>query len=49
MARVLGVGGVFFRATDPETIGQWYQEWLGVPLQPHGSALFAPDSKPTSS
>jgi len=46
MGRVVGVGGVFFRVTDPKKLGQWYQEWLGVPLQPHGSALFTPDSMP---
>jgi predicted enzyme related to lactoylglutathione lyase len=48
MARVLGVGGVFFRAGDPGKLGAWYQEWLEVPLQPHGSALFTPDSMPES-
>jgi predicted enzyme related to lactoylglutathione lyase len=46
MARVLGVGGIFFRAGDPETLGDWYRKWLGVPVShPHG-ASFKPDSMP---
>ncbi len=27
---VLGIGGLFFRAADPETLGAWYRERLGV-------------------
>ncbi|WP_374471376.1 VOC family protein [Phenylobacterium sp.] len=33
---VTGVGGVFFRAKDPEALGRWYQEHLGVVL-PRGA------------
>lgn len=40
MARVLGVGGVFFKARDPEGLGDWYREWLGLPVShPHGATL----------
>lgn len=46
MARVLGVGGVFFRARDPKLLGDWYHKWLGVPVShPHG-ASFEPASMP---
>lgn len=46
MARILGVGGVFFRARNPEKLGDWYKEWLGVPIShPHG-AIFKHDSLP---
>lgn len=31
---VSGIGGVFFRARDPELLGRWYLEHLGVPLAP---------------
>ncbi|MBA3716923.1 MAG: VOC family protein [Actinobacteria bacterium] len=31
MERVLGIGGVFFRARDPEVLQAWYTENLGVP------------------
>lgn len=46
MGRVLGVGGVFFRARDAKLLGDWYEKWLGVPVShPHG-ASFKPDSMP---
>ena len=30
MAKVDGIGGVFFRARDPEALAAWYAEHLGV-------------------
>lgn len=30
MARVTGIGGVFFKARDPKTLQQWYVENLGM-------------------
>ena len=30
MERVTGMGGLFFRARDPEALGRWYAEQLGV-------------------
>lgn len=30
MARVIGVGGVFFKAEDPDHLYKWYVEHLGV-------------------
>jgi glyoxylase I family protein len=30
MERVLGIGGLFFRARDPAVLAAWYQEHLGV-------------------
>ncbi len=30
MARVLGVGGVFFKSEEPEKLYQWYEEHLGI-------------------
>jgi predicted enzyme related to lactoylglutathione lyase len=30
--RVLGVGGVFFKARDPKALAQWYADHLGVPF-----------------
>lgn len=30
---VTGIGGVFFRASDPEALRQWYRERLGVVLE----------------
>jgi predicted enzyme related to lactoylglutathione lyase len=39
MERVLGIGGVFFKARDPKALADWYREHLGVPVasgQTHG-------------
>ena len=33
MERVLGVGGVFFKARDPKALAAWYAEHLGVPAE----------------
>jgi predicted enzyme related to lactoylglutathione lyase len=30
MAKVLGVGGVFFKSPDPELLYSWYSEHLGI-------------------
>jgi predicted enzyme related to lactoylglutathione lyase len=45
--RVLGLGGLFFRARDPEALGRWYARHLGIPShgpwpQSEGFAVFAP-------
>ncbi|PKN55329.1 MAG: glyoxalase [Deltaproteobacteria bacterium HGW-Deltaproteobacteria-14] len=40
MKRVVGVGGVFFKARDPEALRAWYQRHLGFPLEPWGGAVF---------
>src|SRR5438094_5977899 len=34
MERVTGIGGVFFRARNPEVLGRWYAERLRVILTP---------------
>ena len=34
MHRVTGIGGLFFRAKNPEAMAQWYKEHLGVALVP---------------
>ena len=42
MEQVLGIGGVFFKARDPEALAAWYRERLGVPLEPRQTfAAFA--------
>ena len=32
--KVLGIGGLFFRARDPAPLARWYQRHLGVTLTP---------------
>lgn len=34
MERVTGIGGIFFKARDPEQLGQWYSTHLGVDPAP---------------
>lgn len=40
MAKVTGIGGVFFRANDPERLFAWYQTHLGIQQNPDGFADF---------
>lgn len=36
MERVLGIGGYFVRATDPEALSAWYRDALGLDSDEHG-------------
>jgi predicted enzyme related to lactoylglutathione lyase len=36
MERVLGIGGYFIRATDPEALNEWYTECLGLDADENG-------------
>jgi len=40
MRRVTGIGGIFFKARDPEALRAWYQRHLGIDVQPWGGAAF---------
>jgi predicted enzyme related to lactoylglutathione lyase len=40
MQRVRGIGGVFFKADDPNGLAEWYQRVLGVPIESWGGAFF---------
>ncbi|MEZ4597533.1 MAG: VOC family protein [Chloroflexota bacterium] len=44
MARVLGIGGVFFKASDPGALADWYREVLGLDVQDWGGVVFSPDA-----
>lgn len=40
MARVTGIGGVFFKSRgDHKALAAWYQQELGIPLEPWGGAV----------
>jgi glyoxylase I family protein len=32
--RVTGIGGLFFRARDPEALAKWYRDHLGISVVP---------------
>ena len=40
MKRVLGIGGVFFKAKDAAQLREWYGRHLGIPVEPWGGAAF---------
>ncbi len=40
MKRVTGIGGIFFSANDPATLGDWYKRHLGIDVQSWGGAAF---------
>ncbi len=41
MAKVLGIGGVFYKAQDPQGLRDWYARVLGFELTKWGGASFA--------
>jgi catechol 2,3-dioxygenase-like lactoylglutathione lyase family enzyme len=58
MEKVTGIGGLFFRATDPESLAGWYADHLGVAPVPSaydqapwqqsaGPTVFAPFPRET--
>jgi len=47
MAKVTGIGGVFFKSTtDHKKLSEWYSKNLGIPLESWGGAILKwPDDK----
>lgn len=37
--RVTGIGGVFFKASDPEKLRAWYGKHLGLETHPYGATF----------
>ena len=53
MEKVNGIGGLFFRARDADALGRWYQDHLGIPLEPpwqqeSGPTAFTPFAQDTT-
>ena len=42
MAKVIGVGGVFFKAESPEATREWYTRVLGIEFESWGGVVFLP-------
>lgn len=40
MKRVIGLGGIFFKARDPQKLAAWYKEHLGLEVEDWGGAMF---------
>jgi hypothetical protein len=45
MERVLGIGGHFMRASDPDALNSWYRDCLGIDADEHG--LWHQEAGPT--
>jgi glyoxylase I family protein len=46
MARVTGIGGLFFRAKDSKALGAWYDKYFGVAYL-QGKDVWRQDAGPT--
>jgi predicted enzyme related to lactoylglutathione lyase len=44
MARVTGLGGIFFKARDPQALSAWYAQHLGLKVEEFGGTLFRDDA-----
>jgi predicted enzyme related to lactoylglutathione lyase len=41
--RARGIGGVFFRAREPESLARWYEQHLGIEVAEWGGSVFRAD------
>jgi predicted enzyme related to lactoylglutathione lyase len=41
MKRVIGVGGIFFKANDPKKLAAWYKKHLGFDVEDWGGVRFS--------
>jgi len=40
VTRVIGIGGIFFKAQDPDRLREWYRRHLGLPIAVWGGVRF---------
>jgi predicted enzyme related to lactoylglutathione lyase len=40
MARINGIGGIFFKSRDPKALAAWYRDVLGLAVENWGGAMF---------
>src|SRR6185436_14447288 len=43
MARVTGIGGIFFKSSNPASLRAWYRDTLGIKLESWGGAALPYD------
>jgi len=43
MAKITGVGGIFFKSRDPKALAAWYRDVLGLATEDWGGALLNGD------
>jgi predicted enzyme related to lactoylglutathione lyase len=46
MKHVTGIGGIFFKAIDPEKLGAWYRKHLGLEVEEYGGVTFREGESP---
>jgi predicted enzyme related to lactoylglutathione lyase len=44
MAKVIGLGGLFFKSADPDVTRQWYSRVLGIDFESWGGTVFLPET-----
>ncbi|MEZ4908811.1 MAG: VOC family protein [Saprospiraceae bacterium] len=44
MKKVIGIGGVFFKSSNPDKLKEWYKENLGFDIDPYGTIFQWNDS-----
>lgn len=42
MAKITGIGGIFFKSQDPKGLAAWYRDVLGLAPEDWGGVLFRP-------
>ena len=42
MAKILGLGGLFFKSADPAALVEWYGRVLGISFEDWGGVVFPP-------
>jgi predicted enzyme related to lactoylglutathione lyase len=40
MKRITGIGGIFFKANDPDKLSEWYRKHLGLDVERFGGVTF---------
>jgi predicted enzyme related to lactoylglutathione lyase len=45
MAKVLGIGGIFVKARDPQALRSWYRDMLGFEIAEWGGAMLPSDGR----
>ena len=45
MAKITGVGGIFFKSPDPKKLADWYRDVLGLDIQSYGASLLSYDAE----
>ncbi|MGE3465881.1 MAG: VOC family protein [Pyrinomonadaceae bacterium] len=49
MAKIIGIGGVFFKSPNPASLYEWYGQWLGMDISNQPGVSFSRDMMPAGS